>query len=102
MAQGSQTIRTSGPVASPIRQSSTSPSASLRRVLGRDGTTAWLFLAPCMVVIIGLIAYPFFSAILLSFQAKLVGAPGAWVGLQNYQELLFGRDVGGVFRQSVV
>ncbi|MCC6175045.1 MAG: sugar ABC transporter permease [Chloroflexi bacterium] len=60
-----------------------------------------MFLAPCMVVLVGLIAYPFFSAILLSFQAKLVGAPGTWVGLKNYNELLFGNDVGIVFRQSV-
>ena len=102
MTQGPQIIRTGGSLASPIRPSSTSSSASARRVLGRDWTSAWLFLAPCIVVIVGLIAYPFFSAILLSFQAKLVGAPGTWVGLQNYQELLFGRDVGGVFRQSVV
>jgi len=55
-----------------------------------------------MLVIVGLIAYPFFSAILLSFQAKLVGAPATWVGFQNYNELLFGRDVGGIFRHSVV
>src|ERR1700704_1816858 len=71
-----------------------------RHVLGRDWAAAWLFLAPCMVVLIGLIAYPFFSAILLSFQAKLVGSPGVWVGLQNYQDLLTGRDLRGQFPQS--
>jgi multiple sugar transport system permease protein len=101
MTQGPQTIHTSGSLASPIRPSSTSSSATARRTLGRDWATAWVFLAPCLLVIVGLVAYPFFSAILLSFQAKLVGAPGTWVGFQNYQELLFGRDVGGVFRQSV-
>jgi multiple sugar transport system permease protein len=74
---------------------------SLRRVLGRDWATAWLFLAPCLLVLIGLIAYPFVSAILLSFQAKLVGSPGVWVGVQNYQDLLFGRDLSAQFWQSV-
>ena len=39
----------------------------LRRLLGRDWATAWLFLAPCLLVLVGLIAYPFVSAILLSF-----------------------------------
>jgi multiple sugar transport system permease protein len=102
MMQGPQTVRTSGSVATPIRPASPSASVSARRTLGRDWATAWLFLAPCLLVIVGLVAYPFVSAILLSFQAKLVGAPGTWVGFQNYQELLFGRDVGGVFRQSVI
>ena len=74
---------------------------NLRRLLGRDWTTAWLFLAPCLAVLVGLIAYPFVSAILLSFQAKLVGSPGVWVGLANYQDLLTGRDLSGQFWQSV-
>src|SRR6266581_3068594 len=76
-------------------------SFTLRRALGRDFATAWLFLAPCLIVVLGLIAYPFVSAILLSFQAKLVGSPGVWVGLQNYQDLLFGRDLSAQFLQSV-
>jgi multiple sugar transport system permease protein len=71
-----------------------------RRLFGRDWAAAWLFTAPCLLVLLGLIAYPFFSAILLSFQAKLVGTPGVWVGFQNYQELLFGRDLSGAFLQS--
>jgi multiple sugar transport system permease protein len=101
MTQGSQMFQGGAPVAAPRPSAAHTSSASLRRTLGRDWVTAWLFLAPCLLVIAGLIAYPFFSAILLSFQAKLVGSPGTWVGFQNYQELLFGRDVGGVFRQSV-
>jgi multiple sugar transport system permease protein len=56
---------------------------------------------PCLVVMIGLIAYPFVSAILLSFQNKLVGSPGVWVGLKNYEDLLVGRDLSAQFLQSV-
>jgi len=48
-----------------------------------------------------LIAYPFVSAILLSFQNKLVGSPGVWVGLKNYEDLLVGRDLSAQFLQSV-
>ncbi len=84
------------------RPSSTSRrSFTLRRALGRDFATAWLFLAPCLIVLLGLIAYPFVSAILLSFQAKLVGSPGVWVGFQNYADLFTGRDLSGQFWQSV-
>jgi len=102
MTQGSQVIRGGGVVAAPRPEASAATSVRLRQRLGRDWATAWLFLAPCAVVVIGLIGYPFVSAIILSFQAKLVGAPAAWVGLQNFNELLFGRDVGTQFRQSVI
>ncbi len=81
----------------PVRASGIAP----RGVLGRDWAAAWLFLAPCMVVLIGLIAYPFFSAILLSFQAKLVGSPATWVGLGNYVQLLTGRDLSDQFYQAL-
>jgi len=74
---------------------------SIRRALGRDWVAAWLFLLPCAIVVLGLIAYPFVSAILLSFQAKLVGSPGVWVGFKNYEDLLFGRDLSAQFLQSV-
>jgi multiple sugar transport system permease protein len=36
---------------------------------------------------VGLVAYPFFIGIYLSLQSKMVGAPGRFVGLQNYAEL---------------
>src|SRR6185503_13999897 len=74
---------------------------SLRRTFGRDWLAAWLFLLPCTVVMVGLIAYPFVSAILLSFQSKLVGTPGVWVGFKNYEDLLVGRDLSAQFLQSV-
>jgi multiple sugar transport system permease protein len=74
---------------------------ALRRTFGRDWLSAWIFLLPCVVVMVGLIAYPFVSAILLSFQTKLVGSPGIWVGLKNYEDLLVGRDLSAQFLQSV-
>src|SRR5919197_3333253 len=76
-------------------------STSLRRTFGRDWLSAWLFLLPCLAVMVLLIAYPFVSAILLSFQTKLVGSPGIWVGLKNYEDLLVGRDLSAQFLQSV-
>jgi multiple sugar transport system permease protein len=93
-------IQATGAVRGQARRSERT-ALQLRRVLGRDWATAWIFLAPCLLILIGLIAYPFVSAILLSFQAKLVGSPGVWVGLGNYQELFTGRDLSGQFWQSV-
>ncbi|HEY3107341.1 MAG TPA: sugar ABC transporter permease [Chloroflexota bacterium] len=73
-----------------------------RRALGRDWQIAWPFLTPLLVVLIGLIAYPFVSAIVLSMQRKMVGTPAEWVGLANYRELLLGAQYGPIFQHSVV
>ncbi len=102
MAHGIRAVQTDDALLAPVpRLTPNTSSAALRRVLGRDWVAAWLFLVPCMLVLVGLIGYPFVSAILLSFQAKLVGTPGVWVGLQNYQDLLYGRDLSAHFLASV-
>jgi multiple sugar transport system permease protein len=59
-----------------------------RHFLGRDAPLAYLFLSPVLLILAGLIAYPFFSSIYLSLQDKMVGAPGTFVGVQNYLTLL--------------
>ncbi|HEY3060183.1 MAG TPA: sugar ABC transporter permease [Chloroflexota bacterium] len=92
-------LRMAAPAARVLRQSDRA--ATLRSTLGRDWVTAWVFLLPALVVMVGLIAYPFVSAILLSFQTKLVGTPGIWVGFKNYEDLLVGRDLSAQFIQSV-
>ena len=69
-----------------------------RHLLGRDAPLAYLFLSPVLLVLAGLIAYPFFSSIYLSLQDKMVGAPGTFVGLGNYMAL-FGD---AIFRKTVV
>jgi multiple sugar transport system permease protein len=88
--------------ASSVTISQRSPATrALRRVLGRDGVTAWFFLLPTTLVLVGLIGYPFVTAILLTFQDKMVGDVGRWVGFQNYIDLFSGAEVGDVFRQAV-
>ncbi len=101
MAQGFRAVRSGDRLAQPRLRPPSSVRVPLRHALGRDWVAGWLFIAPCLVVLVGLIAYPFVSAILLSFQAKLVGTPGVWVGFQNYYDLLFGRDLSAQFLQSV-
>jgi ABC-type sugar transport system permease subunit len=77
------------------------PRPTLRQLLGRDYSIAWFFLLPLIIVLIGLIAYPFVSAIVLSLQHKVVGGDATWVGLGNYQELLSGEQYSAIFRTSV-
>ena len=55
--------------------------------LRREGQLAYMLLLPTLLVILGLVAYPFVSAVLLSVQNKMVGAPGRFIALDNYLEL---------------
>src|SRR5919109_4986157 len=60
----------------------------LERFLLQDRILGYLFLLPALVVILGLVAYPFVNAIVMTFQQKTAGAPGRFIGLANYRELL--------------
>ena len=55
--------------------------------LTREARLAYAILAPTLLVIVFLVAYPFCAAIYLSLQHKMVGAPGHFIGLANYAEL---------------
>jgi multiple sugar transport system permease protein len=59
----------------------------MSRALRQEGRLAYALLTPTLLVILFLVAYPFFSAVYLSLQNKMVGSPGRWVGLSNYGEL---------------
>jgi len=59
-----------------------------RRPSRRDTGAAFLFLLPLFVMVGGLIVYPFYRAIWLSFTDKLVGYPERFVGLRNYLYLI--------------
>src|SRR5919197_5117304 len=60
----------------------------VERFLLQDQVLGYLFLLPALVVILGLVAYPFVNAIIMTFQQKTAGAPGRFIGLANYWELL--------------
>jgi multiple sugar transport system permease protein len=63
------------------------PGEKFQRLLLHDRTLGYLFLFPAILVIVGLVAYPFASAIVMTFQEKTAGAPGRFIGLENYREL---------------
>lgn len=65
----------------------TSQAARLRGALGPDWLLGWSLVAPVVLIVLALLAYPFVDAILLSFQERFIGkTSGTWVGLANYAD----------------
>jgi multiple sugar transport system permease protein len=57
-----------------------------QRVFG-ENPTAWAFVLPAVVIIIGLSIVPIGWSLLLSFDSADLIAPAQWVGLDNYKAL---------------
>jgi multiple sugar transport system permease protein len=58
-----------------------------QRVFGRDYPIGWLFVLPMVLLLFGLIGYPFVRALYLSLYNVVGVRQGAFVGLQNYLNL---------------
>ena len=59
----------------------------LQQYLGRDWHVAYVFVLPTLLLLGGLIAYPFINAVYLSFTNTVTLNTGPWVGLRNYRVL---------------
>jgi multiple sugar transport system permease protein len=69
------------------------PAWRLKSVLGPDWQVAWPFVLPMLVVMGGLIVWPFFEAIRLSGTSlNFVTGQTGWVGLRNYERLWTNSD----------
>ncbi|WP_326667385.1 carbohydrate ABC transporter permease [Streptomyces sp. NBC_01257] len=68
-------------IAAPRRKS------SLRRRRRTEAATAWAFVSPAVLVIVGLSVVPVIWSLLLSFRASDLVTPSRWVGLDNYRAL---------------
>src|SRR2546427_5561068 len=88
----------------PTRRSrkSTTPSVASAARRWRDTGTAALFLLPLFVLVVGLIVYPIYRSVWLSFTDKLVGSPERFVGLRNYIYLANDDGFRTVVRNSLV
>lgn len=75
-------------VAETIGQRAVARRAPLRRWLGRDWRLGYALALPVVLVIIGLIAYPFGYSVWLSLQDVRIGGAGRFVGLGNYTRIL--------------
>src|SRR5262249_36221531 len=75
------------------RHSTVSRSNRLEAILGRDWRIALPFVLPIVLIMAGLILWPFINAILLSFTTRsLVTRTEQFVGLANYQRLFQDAD----------
>jgi multiple sugar transport system permease protein len=54
----------------------------------RESLSGMGLLLPTVLILIGLVLYPFFYAIWLAFSDKAVGAEGQWVGVRNFAYVL--------------
>ncbi len=58
-----------------------------KRILGRDWPVGFLFVAPTVILLFGLIGYPLFDALRMSFYNVTGVTNRGFVGLDNYQRL---------------
>lgn len=56
-------------------------------VLGKDWAVAYVFVLPTILLLGGLVAYPFMNAVYLSFTNTVTLKTGPFVGLDNYRAL---------------
>ncbi|MEO1104359.1 MAG: sugar ABC transporter permease, partial [Pseudomonadota bacterium] len=62
--------------------------ARRRGLMGRDWLTAYIFLAPAALVMLGVIAFPLLDGIATSFTDREIARPGTFIGWGNFSELL--------------
>ncbi|HEY1277768.1 MAG TPA: sugar ABC transporter permease [Thermoleophilaceae bacterium] len=72
-----------------------------QRVLG-EHPTAWAFVFPAMVIIVGLAVVPIGWSLLLSFNSADLIAPAKWVGLSNYDALMRDDALRDAIRHTVI
>ncbi len=63
---------------------------------------AYAFVLPALLVLFGLVAYPFCYAIWISFTDRVVGNPGHWIGLANFRFLMQSPDFGAAVRNTII
>jgi multiple sugar transport system permease protein len=83
----------------PITMSVKVPRSRLRR---HESATAWAFVSPAVLVILGLSVLPVIWSLLLSFQANDLVTPGRWVGMDNYAALVRDPHFGQAVRNTLL
>ena len=64
-----------------------------RKLMIRETTTSYLFLAPFLLFFVGFVLYPMFMCIFTSFFDATMGRDDIFVGLGNYKTLLWEKNV---------
>ena len=72
------------------------------QLLNDQRLIALFFLLPTILVLCFVVIYPFFSAIAISFQDKMIGGTASYIGLGNYYELFGDRVFLKVIRNTII
>ena len=83
------------------REATAPPRTVAQRLLG-DHPTAWLFVAPAVVVIVGLAIIPIGWSVVLSLKSADLIRPAQWIGLKNYDVLVSDPALGDAIRHTIV
>jgi len=64
-------------------------SSKNRSLFSGDTRLGWLLVAPALLIVLGMVGYPFLEAIRISFTDRMIGrGPGEFVGLDNYRYII--------------
>ena len=70
----------------------------LGKVLQQERVLGYLLVLPAVLLLVGLVAYPFVIALWLSLTDALIGRGGRFIGLGNFLTLFMEDDI---FRQTL-
>lgn len=70
-------------------------------IQGRDATQGYIMIAPAVILLVVLVAYPFVLSLWLSVTNKTVGNPAHYVGLLNFTNQLHSQIFRQAFRNTV-
>ncbi len=70
-------------------------------IRGRDATQGYIMVAPAIILLVVLVAYPFCLALWLSLTNKTVGTNGSFVGFHNFTNQLNSQIFRMAFRNTV-
>ncbi|MBS1882253.1 MAG: sugar ABC transporter permease [Actinobacteria bacterium] len=80
----------------------TAPRRRLRERLLGEHPTAWAFIAPAVVIILGLTIVPVVWSLLLSFRSSDLISPSHSVGLANYKALVHDPALGAAVKHTLI
>src|SRR6478672_4825776 len=86
-----------------LNRTPASRSRRIEAILGRDWKVALVFVLPLVIIMAGLIFWPFINAILLSLTTRnIVTRTDQFVGLRNYQLLWKDADFRGAVGNTIL
>jgi multiple sugar transport system permease protein len=93
---------TTGAAPTMVRSGPVRRSKRVEAILGRDWKVALPFILPLVILMAGLIFWPFINAILLSFTTRSIARTEQWVGLANYVRLFRDADYRSAVNNTIL